>query len=296
MNSMTGFGRSEATIGSYSFTVEIKSVNHRFLDVRFRMPQTLSSFEFALTETLKQHFERGSFEVNVKQRIDATQNHSSFGTRFVVDEVAAKSLLDGCEWLAGKYKTPKVPSLEMLAMTNRVFVAVDEGADLTTLWNPFKALFEKTITELGKMRQSEGKRLKTVLGDGLKDIEKAVEKLSTLAPLHPEKVKEKLTQKLATWNLTAPIENSRLEWEVALLAEKADITEEIDRLKLHTKEFYTILEGSKPVGRKLDFLTQELHRETNTVSSKASAIEITRVAVELKATIEKLREQVQNVE
>lgn len=296
MQSMTGFGRAEAQIGGFSFTVEVKSVNHRFLDARIRLPSTLSLFEHQLLELLKKHFERGSFDVNVRQRLDASQTHLASGTRFVVDETAAKSLIQGCQWLAQTYQTPKTPSLEFLAMTNRVFVPVEETTDPALLWEPFKALFERTLSELKKMREMEGKRLKEILNSGLLEIEKTVDELVQLAPQQPLKIREKLETRLASWNLSQPIDATRLEWEVALLAEKADITEEIDRLKTHTKEFLGILQEAKPVGRKLDFLTQELHRETNTVSSKASLIDVTRHSVLLKSRIEKLREQVQNVE
>ena len=146
------------------------------------------------------------------------------------------------------------------------------------------------------MREQEGMKLKTILLQGVSDLVKATSQLSQLAPRQPEKIKERLESRLAKWELSTPMDPHRLEWEIALAAEKADITEEIDRLKTHAEAFTGILNQAGPVGRKLDFLTQELHREVNTTASKSADIEITQVAVGLKTQIEKLREQVQNVE
>lgn len=296
MRSMTGFGKAESTIGNSSYTFEIKSVNHRFLDARFRLPSTLSQFEFAFTEILRNHFERGSFEVNCKSRLVAKDGHVALGTRFVVDEVAAKSLVEGCNWLHQNFQTERIPTLETFAMTNRVFLPVEDVQDTQGIWESLKTLFESAVLDLKKMREVEGKRITSVLKSGVEGIVKLVQDLDKLAPEQPKKIKEKLEQRLEAMKLTPQIDSSRLEWEVAILADKADIHEEMDRLKMHCKEYLSLLESPKPIGRKLDFLTQELHREANTIASKANLIDITRSAVELKTGIERLREQVQNVE
>jgi uncharacterized protein (TIGR00255 family) len=134
------------------------------------------------------------------------------------------------------------------------------------------------------------------LTQGLSELTHGVDQLAKLAPKQPEKIKEKLETRLAQWKLSTPGDPNRMEWEIAMAADKADITEEIDRLKTHADSFLSILNQTGPVGRKLDFLTQELHREVNTTAAKSADIEITQLAVSLKTQIEKLREQVQNVE
>ncbi len=138
-------------------------------------------------------------------------------------------------------------------------------------------------------RESEGARLSTLLLDGINEIARIADKLGELAPIQPGKIREKLLGRIASWGLAGQVEQQRLEWEVAFYADRSDITEEIDRLRVHAKEFGATVRGAKSVGRKLDFLTQELHREINTVASKASTIEITQLAVEVKSIIEKLR-------
>lgn len=296
MRSMTGFGKAEATIGNSGYTFEIKSVNHRFLDARFRLPGALSQFEFPLTDVLRAHFERGSFEVNCRSRLVAKDGHAALGTRFVVDEVAARSFVEGCKWLHETFQIERIPTIENFIMTNRVFLPVEDTQETVGVWEPLKTLFEKAVLDLKKMRDIEGQRINSILKSGIENIQRLVIDLDKLAPEQPKKIKEKLDQRLESWKLNTPIDSTRLEWEVVVLADKADIHEEMDRLKMHCHEYLTLLQNPKPMGRKLDFLTQELHREANTIASKANLIDITRVSVELKTAIERLREQVQNVE
>ncbi len=296
MNSMTGFGKAEGRIGNVHFSVEVKSVNHRFLDARFRLPNSFNQLELSLTDTLRTYCERGSVEVNIKPKATGAQAILPGTTRFMVDELAIKSLMDGVTWLHQKYQTNPIPSLEMLVSTNRIFLPVEEAPDSSTLLPQIQALLEVALKELQKMRQTEGIRLKQILHEGGQALLRLCDELTKLAPEQPQKIREKLTQRIEHYKLGAQADPQRLEWEVAYYADRAEISEEIDRLRTHCQEFLTLLASPKPVGRKLDFLTQELHREANTLGSKASQIELTRIAVEAKTQIEKLREQVQNVE
>jgi uncharacterized protein (TIGR00255 family) len=296
MNSMTGFGRAEGVVGSYQFSVEAKSVNHRYLDVRYRLPPIFSLYEIALGELVRSRFERGSFELGIKQKLTGSGNVVSGGSRFLVDEAAARSLIEGCAALHQKFKTEKSPTLEMMALTNRIFIPVEEGGDTEALFQGVRGLVERALGDLGEMRRKEGARLKEVLAGGVRELQALCETAATLAPEHPKKIAEKLSTRIAGWNLATPPDAQRLEWEIAFFADRADITEEINRLRIHASEFARLLEEKKPVGRRLDFLTQELHREVNTMGSKSGLIEITRLTLEAKTLIEKLREQVQNVE
>jgi uncharacterized protein (TIGR00255 family) len=296
MESMTGFGRAETTLANTQYTIEIKSVNHRFLDIRMRLPPVLSAWEVAMTEVLRSRFERGAFEVNIKTKVPSQATAVSTGTRFVIDEKAAKSLAEGCEWLRKNLKVEGALSPDIFALSTKVFVAIEDNVDSQIVWNELKPTYDAALTDLKKMRQQEGMRLKKILKDTLSEITDRLKIIGALAPEQPKKIREKLTIRIGQMQLGSEIDPSRLEWEVALLAERADITEEIDRLTMHLKQLDSLFENAKSSGRKVDFLIQELHREVNTIGSKASLIEITQSVVELKAAIEKLREQVQNVE
>lgn len=295
MQSMTGFGKADFSAGNSMVSIEIKSVNHRFLDTRFRLPPTLGSLELPLIEILKTYFERGSFEINIRQK-SIGANESISQVKYTIDEEAARSIIEGSEKLHLKFGTPKTPSLEMLFQSGRVFV-LSENGDLTPQSvEEIKSAFHSVLKSVKTMRDIEGNKLKTILTHGVSELIQEVDKLALLAHRQPQKIKERLEARLEQWKLNSPADPHRLEWEIAMAAEKADITEEIDRLRTHTSSFLGILNEKGAVGRKLDFLTQELHREVNTTAAKSADIEITQVAVTLKTRIEKLREQVQNVE
>ncbi len=296
MQSMTGFGKGDLTVGSSMISVEIKSVNHRYLDARFRLPSTLGFLELPLLEILKTHFERGSLEINIRQKTQGGQDLNGSSVKYSIDEEAARSIIEGSEKLHLKFATPKTPSLEMLFQSGRVFILSESAENLPALTEGIKKVFISTLKDLKTMREQEGSKLKTILTQGTLELERGVAELSKLAPRQPQKIKERLETRLAQWNISTPADPHRLEWEIALAAEKSDITEEIDRLRTHSDSFLTLLNQAGAVGRKLDFLTQELHREVNTTAAKSADIEITQLAVTLKTQIEKLREQVQNVE
>ncbi|MCB0405329.1 MAG: YicC family protein [Bdellovibrionales bacterium] len=295
MNSMTGFGRAEAQIGSSQVTVEIKSVNHRFLDTRFRMPPFLSPYELRLTETLRSRFERGAFEISIRHKPIASGAGSVMSTRFVVDQEAAKSFKLALDWLQKEFKT-EPPSLDLFANSHRIVVAVEETEDLEEAFVAVEKVFQQALDGVAEMRASEGKKLSEILLGGLRTLSGIISELEKVAPLQPKQIADKLTKRLERWQLNTQIDSSRLEQEIALYAEKSDFTEELDRLRTHEKAFGALIAEPGSLGRRLDFLTQEFHREFNTLSSKAAAVEITRLALTGKSEIEKLRQQVQNVE
>jgi len=296
MQSMTGFGKGDLKVGSSLISIEIKSVNHRYIDTRFRLPSALSSLELPLLEILRTYFERGSFEINIRQKSQSSQELTGTGTKYFIDDEAAKSIIDGAEKLHLKFGTPKLPSLEMLFQSGRVFVPCESSEAVPEIAEKLKSIFEKVLIDLKSMREQEGSKLKSILTHSIQDLTRGISQLAQFAHKQPQKIKERLEARLAQWNLTPPADPHRLEWEIAMAAEKADITEEIDRLRTHADSFLSLLNQSGAIGRKLDFLTQELHREVNTTAAKSADIEITQLAVTLKTQIEKLREQVQNVE
>lgn len=296
MRSMTGFGRAEGKVGSHQFIVEIKSVNHRYLDVRFRLPPSLSLFENTFSERLRNQFERGSFDVTIRHRLAPQGGIVATGTRYALDETALVSFLDVVKELKNKYGRVYEPTLENLISASRIVIPVEEFENPESLVEPVKQIFDQATAQLLEMRKNEGQKLKEVFRAGIAELTERVKRLEVLAPEQPKKVQEKLKTRIGQWGLSAPVDSQRLEWEVAFYAEKSDVSEELVRLHAHTKTFLELLEAKGSVGRRLDFLTQELNRETNTLSSKASILEMTQLAVEIKTSIEKLREQVQNVE
>lgn len=294
MRSMTGFGRSEGSLGGQRFTFEMKSVNHRYLDLRFRLPSGFSAFEPRLADLLKEKFERGSVDVVLRQAPLASG--ATAGTRLQADETAAQTFVSACEALSKKLNLTLTPTVEAMVATGRIFVPLDEAQDDTSHWEALKKLALTACQGVAAMRQSEGQKLAEVLRTGVREVAELSGQCHKVASDHPRLVREKLQARIAQWGMAGPVDAQRLEWEIAYFAERSDITEEIDRLKSHAQAFEALLTDSGSVGRKLDFLTQEMHREVNTMGAKAASLELTRLTVEGKQRIEKLREQAQNVE
>jgi len=294
MQSMTGFARAEGESHGYRFSLEAKSVNHRFMDVRVRLPSTLAILELAIAEKVRAAFERGSVEIFF--RTQATEGGPSL-TKFALDETAVQSLLEACDRLSFQYKVETKPSLEFMALTQKVFIAQEVGADPMALMAGIAPVLDKLMQELRIMREAEGKRLKESLNKEITQLKDLVVKLQTLAPEQRKRTEKKIRERVAAWNLGAPVDAQRLEWEIAFYADRGDVTEELERLASHLVEFEkTTSQTGKGIGKKLDFLTQELHRELNTLGTKSQWIELTQEVVEGKALVERLREQVQNVE
>lgn len=298
MNSMTGFGRAEGQLGSSHIIVEVKTVNHRFLDVRFRLPGFLSALEIPYTQLLRDTFERGAFDVVIRHSlVQSAEGSGLLGTRFTVDPIAAESLMEAFKTLHKKFKIKFPPSPESFLLSNRVIVPTEEAASLKEWDAQIREIFQKALAELKSFRKVEGQKIRTLLENGARDLGLNLEKLVKLAPQQPAKVAASLEERIAQWGLSQRADKERLEWEIAFYADRIDITEELDRARCHLEEFLKLLSETKTgVGRRLDFLTQELHREFNTMGSKASVLEITQLVIEGKSTIEKLRQQVQNVE
>lgn len=296
MKSMTGFGRAEQILGSQQFTLEIKSVNHRFLDLRFRMPPSFGAFEAELSEEIRKFCERGSLDISLRQKWISNNGQLSGNTRFAVDERALESFEQALQVLGNKTKQKLDHSLRDLLLTGKIVVPVEESEDRSLPIKDLLPLFSDALKKLSGMREREGANLKKVMLSIISEMKSDLDQITQLAPLQGQRIKERLENRLSQWKLSAPIDPNRLEWEVALLAEKSDIKEETDRLSGHFQSFTETMDSPSSVGRKLDFLTQELNREVNTIASKTSLIEITQLTVKLKSNIEKLREQVQNVE
>ena len=278
--SMTAFARA----GRGSLVWEIRSVNHRYLELVFRLPESLRSLEPSLREAARARLSRG--------KVDATLRVAEAGGAMEVDEAALRDLLRALAELRGQAPTLAEPSL--LDVLRWPGVLQESETGLVELRRDAAATFDQALTELATRREAEGAQIVTLIEERLDIATQTVVKVRELAAEQVAAMRDRLTR--AAEALTTSVAPERLEQELALLLQKADVAEELDRLDLHLAEARAALAGDGPCGRRLDFLMQELGREANTLGAKAVLPEAARDAVDLKVAIEQMREQVQNVE
>ena len=296
LQSMTGYARTAGSDGARSWTWEVKSVNGKGLETRFRLPPGSDSLELPGRALAAERFKRGNLSVSLTLRRDGAK-----GQYRVNDDLLKRLLATISELDAGHIRYER-PSLDVLMNVKGVVEAIEEEeaddedarrAREAKLLGDLRSAFDA----LAAMRAAEGERLATVLDAQLDEIEKLTRAAEELGETQPEAIRERLTQQLADVMGAIPaMPEERLLQEVALLATRADIREEIDRLKSHVVAARELIKTGGVVGRKLDFLCQEFTREANTLCSKAAGVELTKIGIELKTVIEQFREQVQNIE
>ncbi|KGM96087.1 hypothetical protein Z968_07550 [Clostridium novyi A str. 4552] len=292
LRSMTGFGRGTTKEGSSrSFTIEIKSVNHRYFDLNLKMPRNLLSLENKIRECLKEKINRGKVDVFITQNV-----YSNDDMEVKFNEQLADSYVKCLEKIRDRYETTDDISVSLISKFPDIISVEKKEEDSEEIWNYMKEPLNEAIESLVSMRQNEGKKLKddviekcNIIQELLKDIEKR-------APLVVKDYKEKLNDKINELLENSDIDESRIAMEVAIFADKAAIDEEVVRLNSHIIQLKDTLEKDEPVGRKLDFIIQEMNRETNTISSKANDLQIVNLTINMKNYIEKIREQIQNIE
>ncbi len=289
--SMTGFGRAEESCETWTLRVEIKSLNHRFLEIIPRLPRRYQGLEEKIRRRIRERFVRGRFEILV-QVVGTPPGAQalSVNTELAASYVAQLRLLKSLLGLSGD------PQVSDLLRMRDVFTAVDTEEDLEALWKEFAPVFERALEGLADMRREEGIFLAKVLKEQLAQLEDIVARITDLKTEAFERARRRLEERLQKLLADQGLDPLRLHQEVVILADKTDITEELDRLRSHMQQFAKTLEAPGPHGRKLDFLLQEMFREINTLSNKAGMAEISQLAVEAKCTLEKMREQVQNIE
>ncbi|HHQ14189.1 MAG TPA: YicC family protein [Chromatiales bacterium] len=284
--SMTGFARVEKQSHVGTMVLELRSVNHRYLDISFRMPEELRAFETQLRERLQQQLSRGKIECNLRF------TPASGATEVLVDEVAVKALLEAVKRTEDQMSNAaRISALEVLRWPGIIQEAAPDENALGAL------LLETLDAGLGRlleMRAQEGARMAELLHQRLAKIRDIAAQVRKRRPEVVAAMREKLQARLAQLDVDA--DPGRLEQEMAMIAQKLDVDEELDRLDSHVRAATEVLERNEPVGRRLDFLMQEFNREANTLGSKSSDAETTEAAVELKVLIEQMREQVQNIE
>lgn len=289
MLSMTGYGRSRQSQDGRDLLMELKAVNHRFLDVSFRFPKGLAFLEEPLRARINSGgMMRGHVDVSVTyQNTRPDANHVAIDRQLVLQ--CARETAELAEEL--QCNAPSVADLIELSGALQVTAQEEDTEAVTRL-----ALnaYDEAFAQLEGMRKREGIALAADLETNLSHTEDLTRQIATLAPTIPESYRERLQGRLTEWKLQ-PIDPQRMAQEVALLADKCAIDEELSRLNSHFEQFRRCLAQSDEVGRRMDFLLQEMNREANTIGSKASDATIAQAVVEIKCLLEKLREQVQNI-
>lgn len=293
VKSMTGFGRASSdNSSSGSFSIEIKSVNHRYLDVNIRMPKTFISLEEKMRRLISQKLNRGKVDVFINFK-----NYSENQGVAKVNLDFAKSYVKCIEYLKDEFKNLENDiKLSTLVKHPDVIVIENDEVELEKVWNDMKTVLEESLNNIITMRLNEGEKLaKDILYkcDKIESLVSFIEtKASTVVENHRVKMEERIREILGDVN----VDENRLAMEIAIFADKVAIDEEIIRLKSHISQLRESLSFKEPVGRKLDFLVQEMNREANTIASKSTDLEITNSVIDIKNFIEKIREQVQNIE
>jgi uncharacterized protein (TIGR00255 family) len=289
---MTGFGSGRATVGAEEVTVELRSVNHKFCEVKVRLPRELSALETAVTRTVKERLSRGAIDVSVKRGARA-------GGQLVptVDRALAQEYRRAFHETAQALGLPDETTVRDVLQQPGVLRLEEpqvQSEDATAALEQALAL---ALEGISGMRAREGIAIVADLESRLELVGASVREVRQLSPRSVAEYRTRLEERLAELlRGTAVVDPQRLAQEVALFAERIDVAEEVTRLDSHVAQFRALLAGHEPAGRKLDFLVQEMHREVNTTGSKSQAAAITNHIVQLKAELERIREQVQNIE
>ena len=290
MQSMTGYGRGDCEIDGRQMTIELKSVNHRFLDLAFRMPRNLMFVEDAARRAIGARLSRGHVDVFVTYRNLRADAKTVMADRALF-EVYARAL-EGLKYVG----VMDDRSLMTIAKMPDVLVVTEAEEDRDAVTDLMLRALNAALDQLVAMRAREGEAMKRDLSDKVDEIERLTGEIEARYPETVSAYRERLRAAVKELLADTEVDEARLLTEVALMADRSAIAEEIVRLKSHVAQLRRLFEDDKPIGRRIDFIVQELNREVNTISSKSQDIPITRMAVDMKAEIEKLREQLQNVE
>ncbi len=287
---MTGFGRAKAESDFFSVNVEIKTVNHRFCEMNIRMPRQLLKIEDRLKKKLSQYIRRGRVEVYV-----SLEGEGSVTRKVHVDWKLLDEYSQIIKQVREKYNVEGIVTLQDLLSRSELLHIEESEIGNDELERLVLEATEEAANLLRQMRLAEGEELKKDLLAILSQLEINVLELQKFAPLVVQSYKERLTKRMEEF-VNGQLDETRILTEVAVFADKADISEEVTRLKSHIQQFLHTLQSMEPIGRKLDFIVQEMNREANTIGSKANDSNIAKQVVDIKSLLEKLKEQVQNIE
>lgn len=291
IKSMTGYGRAVETVNNREFTVEISSVNNRYLDCSVRLPRMLSFAEDAVKQTVKQWVSRGKVEVHISVRTEAAED-----TKLTLNTPVVEGYLHAMNQMVENYGVTNDVSVSVLSRLPEVFIMEKAKADEEALQNDLMSVLQQALENYNAMRTVEGAALDSDLrsrGNTICDYVSLVEAGNAQTVVdYRTRLEAKLREVLANTN----IDESRILTEAAIFADKVAVDEETVRLRSHLQQMNTMLDQGGAMGRKLDFLLQEMNREANTIGSKCTDVTLARIVVDIKAELEKIREQTQNIE
>lgn len=287
INSMTGFGRTEVQTPDGQLQLEIRSVNHRYLDTQFKLPEVLRPIEQELRSIVTQHLKRGKVDVSLSFKRLVEQPVETH-----INVARARQVIEQMEVIASLMQKPG--RIDPAAVIRMPGVIEEEETAPDQMYPVIRDALASAIGQLAENRAREGEKIHAMLEDRCGEILTIADGVRKRLPTVLAEIRKRLEKKIESLN--TQIDNDRLEQELVILAQKIDVSEELDRLNAHVAEIRNALKSEEPVGRRLDFLMQELNREANTLGSKSADTETTQAAVDLKVVIEQMREQVQNVE
>lgn len=291
IKSMTGYGRAQSVVDGRDITVEIKSVNHRFFEFSSRTPRAYAYLDDKIKKFLQGKIARGKVEVSVQ-----IINPEAQGTNVDINYPLAESYAVSLREMAKKLDIDDDLSISVMTRFSDLFTVHREHEDEDAVWSAVESVLNDALERFVKMRTDEGEKMRDDVLSRLSLIEENVSKIEELSPLTVNAYREKLYNRIKEVLSDTHIDEQRILTEAAIFSEKIAVDEETVRLRSHINQFRSIVNSSEPVGRKLDFLVQEVNRETNTIGSKASDLAVTKLVVDMKSEIEKIREQIQNIE
>ena len=291
IKSMTGFGRAEYSDDKRKITVEIKSVNHRYLDVNIKMPKKLGFFEASIRSLLKEYMQRGKIDLYISYEDYSENNYS-----LKYNKEMAKGYMNYLSEMAEEFGLENDVRVSTLSRYPEVFTLDEQEVDEDELWSDLESAIRKACEAFVETRIREGENLKKDLCNKLEEMLLLVANIEERAPDIIAEYRKKITDRVNEMLGDCKIDESRILTEVTIFADKVCVDEEIVRLKSHIKGTEAALNEGGSIGRKLDFIAQEMNREANTILSKANDLATSNVAIDLKTDIEKVREQIQNIE
>ena len=290
--SMTGYGRAELEFGGKKIAAEIKSLNHRYLELSVRLPNALSPFDLDIRKKLGERFSRGRIDVTV--RMESGGASDAAGIELILP--LARNYWELLQRLKAEFGLKEDVGLNVFTGMRDIFVSVESAEDPDGMRVFLNQLFDQAISALMEMKEKEGEALCRDLLERVALFHRHLETISLRTPQVLVEYQKRLAERIRELAAGIVVDDARLSQEIAILAEKSDIAEEITRLHSHIVQFRGMIESDEPIGRKVDFLLQEMNREVNTIGAKSTDVEISRSVIEMKSELAKLREQVQNLE
>ncbi len=291
MKSMTGFGRAKLEKNNRIYSIEIKSVNHKYSDISIKLPKSLNYLEDSIKKQISSKVARGKIDVFV-----TFENYSEQGKEVVINEELVKEYMEKFKLLAEKNNlSMNIPVTEITKLPD-VLTLKETEEEEDTIQNELLECLEQAIHNFIEMRTIEGNKIKEDLKARINKVECDVQKISEYSTGLVQEYVVKLEERIKEILKTDVVDQSRLAMEVVLFADKCSVEEELTRLKSHIEQFRTLINSEGTIGKKIDFLLQEMNRETNTMGSKSGSLDITNLVVNIKTELEDIREQIQNIE